>query len=95
MATLLKGTIELTDGLERAFVAGPRERIKAERHFKVGAADLEKGNIGEEYIVFLAFEALKRQGDIDAQISFDDFVDLHLADYEVEVTGESQAQPEI
>lgn len=94
MATLVKGTVELTDGVEYAFVAGPRERIKAERQFRIKASDLQDGNIGEEYIVFLVFEALKRDKVVDVDVSFDEFVDVHLADYEVEVEGESEAQPE-
>jgi hypothetical protein len=93
MATLMKGTVVLADGVEHSFTAGPRERIKAERYLKISAADLQAGNIGEEYIAFLVFESLKREGTIDAGVSFDDFINLHLADYEVDVQGESEAQP--
>lgn len=94
MATLMKGTVDLADGTQHEFVSGPRERIKAERYFKISAADLQAGNIGEEYVVFLAFESLKRQKVIGAEVTFDEFIDSHLGDYEVETTGESEAQPE-
>lgn len=90
MATLIRGTVTLADGTVEQFVAGPRERIKAERGLKIKPSDVEAGNVGEEYIVFLVFESLKRDGKF-TDCSFDDFIDKHLGDYEVDTDPESAA----
>ena len=94
MATLVKGSVTFADGTTHPFTAGPRERIKAERQLGIKTSDFSDGNVGEEYIVFLAYEGLKRDGTIPADRSFDDFIDADLGDYEVDVTGESQTPPE-
>jgi hypothetical protein len=90
----MKGTITLADGSEATWTAGPRERIKAERALQVRASDFQSGNVGEEYIVYLAYEALKREGTIAADVTFDTFVDKHLQDYGVDDNPESQTPPE-
>lgn len=94
MATLMKGTVVLRDESVHEFAAGPRERIKAERALKVQPADLQAGKIGEEYVAFLVFESLRRDGVIPASSSFDEFIEDLLFDYEVDAEGESEAQPE-
>ena len=90
MATLIKGTAWLRDGSEERFVAGPRERIKAERALKVTPTDIEAGNVGEEYIAFLVYEALRRVGKL-GDVGFDAFIDEHFEDYKVDDDPESQA----
>lgn len=94
MSSLMKGTVTLADGSEATWTAGPRERIKAERALAVRASDFETGNVGEEYIVFLAYEALKREGKIGADVTFDVFIDEHLGDYGVDDNPESLTPPE-
>lgn len=92
MATLIKGTVSLTDGTKETFAAGPRERIKAERVLKLNPQDLQDGKAGEEYLAFLIFESLKRVGKLEG-VSFDAFIDQHLEDYEVDENPESAAPP--
>lgn len=94
MSSLMKGTITLADGSEATWTAGPRERIKAERALGVKASDFETGNVGEEYIVYLAYEALKREGKIGTEVTFDNFIDEHLGDYGVDDNPESPTPPE-
>lgn len=94
MSSLMRGTVTLADGSETTWTAGPRERIKAERALQVRASDFESGNVGEEYIVFLAYEALKREGKIGKDVTFDTFVDEHLGDYGVDDNPESLTPPE-
>lgn len=94
MSSLMKGSVTLADGSVVTWTAGPRERIKAERALNVKATDLQGGNVGEEYIVFLAYEGLKRAGAIASDLTFDAFIDEHLGDYEVSTDPESQTPPE-
>lgn len=81
-STVIKGNITFTDGRVVEWVAGPRERIKAERILKVRPSDLRDGNAGEEYFAFLIFEAVKREGEL-ANVTFDQFIEDYLADYDV------------
>lgn len=92
MSTLMKGTVTLTDGAEHAFVIGPRERIKAERQLGIKPADMKAGQVGEEYLSFLIYEALKREGIVTAK-SYDEFIDDLILDYEVDVDPESVTPP--
>jgi hypothetical protein len=87
-SSLMKGTVTLTDSSKVSFVIGPRERIKAERELGVKANDLKEGNVGEVYLAYLIFEAVRRGGRLEG-VTFDQFVDEHLADYEVEADPES------
>lgn len=89
MSSLIKGTVTLTDETTHSFVAGPRERIKAERVLGVNAAEMRDGKVGESYLVFLIFESLKRTESIKDDIDFDSFIDELLFDYEVDVDPES------
>jgi hypothetical protein len=82
-SSLIKGVVTLNDGTELEFSAGPRERIKAERHFKINLRDLAAQEIGEEYMVYLAYLGLVHSGQIDAKVTFDQFIDDNLGDYEV------------
>jgi len=91
MASLIKGYVTLSDGTKLQFVAGPRERIKAERHFKINLRDLQAQEIGEEYLVYLAYEALVKAGTIKPTITFDQFIDEEIGDYEVDNDPESAA----
>lgn len=92
-SSLIKGHVTLTDGTELQFAAGPRERIKAERHFKINLRDLAAQEIGEEYMVYLAYLSLIHQGTIEAKVTFDQFLDENLGDYEVDNDPESVAPP--
>lgn len=92
-SSLIKGLVTLTDGTEIEFVAGPRERIKAERHFKINLKDLQAQDIGEEYLVYLAYLGLQHAGKIKADVTFDQFLDEQLGDYEVSENPESVAPP--
>ncbi len=91
-SSLMKGSVTLTDGKTLPFVSGARERIRAERQLGVKAADMKDGNIGEEYLVFLMFEALRRDGHF-AEVSFDEFIDKHLSDYDVQTDPEPATPP--
>jgi hypothetical protein len=93
MSSLMKGTVTLADGSEVTWTAGPRERIKAERALNVKASDLQNGDVGEEYIVYLAYEGLKREGKVASDLTYDAFLDEHLGDYEVSANPESQTPP--
>lgn len=92
-SSLIKGHVTLTDGTELPFAAGPRERIKAERHFKINLRDLAAQEIGEEYMVYLAYLSLVHQGTIKPSVTFDNFLDENLGDYEVDADPESVAPP--
>ena len=83
-SSLIKGIVTLNDGTQVAFSAGPRERILAERHFKINLKSLQAQEIGEEYMVFLAYLALQKQGDIAKDTSFDKWLEDNLSDYEVD-----------
>lgn len=83
-SSLIKGVVTLTDGTELQFSAGPRERIKAERHFNINLRDLAAQQIGEEYMVYLAFIALQHSKQLPAELTFDQFIDDNLGDYEVD-----------
>lgn len=93
MATLIRGKVTFQDGTVEVFVAGPRERIKAERSLGIKPSDVENGQVGEEYIAFLMYEALKRVGKVPASCTFDTFIDEQLGDYEVDNDPESGAPP--
>jgi hypothetical protein len=43
--------------------------------------------------VFLAYEALKREGKIGKDVTFDVFIDEHLGDYGVDDNPESPTPP--
>ena len=88
-SSVIRGTVTLTDGRTLPFAAGMRERIKAERALKVTAADLEAKQIGEEWIAFLMFESLRREGELE-NIGFEAFVDM-LVDYEMSDDDEGNA----
>jgi hypothetical protein len=88
MSTLMKGSVVLADGSEHAFVIGPRERIKAERELGIKPADMKDGLVGESYLSFLIFEALKREGKLEG-VDFDTFIDKYFTDYEVDADPES------
>ena len=88
MSTLMKGTVTLTDGAQHVFVVGPRERIKAERALGIKPSDMKNGEVGEEYLSFLIFEALKREKLITVE-SYDEFIDTLILDYEVSADPES------
>lgn len=92
-SSLIKGHVTLNDGTVVPFVAGPRERIKAERHFKINLKDLQAQEIGEEYMVYLAYLSLVHSEHIEKTVSFDTWLDENLGDYEVESDPESPAQP--
>jgi hypothetical protein len=92
-SSLIKGHVTLTDGTELSFAAGPRERIKAERHFKINLRDLAAQEIGEEYMVYLAYLSLVHQGTLKANVTFDQFIDENLGDYEVSDDPELAAPP--
>lgn len=89
-SSLIKGIVTLNDGTQVAFSAGPRERILAERHFKINLRTLQAQEIGEEYMVFLAYLALVKQGDIEKSVTFDKWLEENLGDYEVDDDPESQ-----
>lgn len=91
-SSLMKGTVTLADGSAAPFVVGPRERIKAERTLNLKASDMQDGNIGEEYLAYLMFEAVKRSGAISAALTFDEFID-QLEDYEVDADPQSETPP--
>lgn len=91
-SSLMKGSVTLTDGSTLPFVSGPRERVKAERVLGVKAVDMRDGKIGEEYLVFLMFEAVKRDGHL-VDVSFDDFIDKHLSDYDVQSDPDPATPP--
>lgn len=92
MSTLIKGTVTLTGGATHGFVIGPRERIKAERALGIKPSDMKDGKVGEAYLSYLIFEALKREGEL-ADVDYDTFIDKHIADYEVASDPESQTLP--
>lgn len=87
-SSLMKGTVTLTDSSKMAFAIGPRERIKAERELGVKVGDLKDGNVGEVYLAYLIFEAIRRDSRFEG-VTFDKWVDEHLADYEVDANPES------
>lgn len=93
-STLIKGIVTLNDGTELEFSAGPRERIKAERHFKINLRDLAAQQIGEEYMVYLAFLALQHSKQLPADLTFDQFIDDNLGDYEVSDDPKLASQPD-
>lgn len=88
MSTLMKGTVTLTDGTEHVFVVGPRERIKAERELGIKPADMRDGKVGEVYLSFLIYEALKRDDKVEGK-TYDQFIDDLILDYEVSADPES------
>jgi hypothetical protein len=92
-SSLIKGHVTLNDGTELSFSAGPRERIKAERHFKINLSNLAAQEIGEEYMVYLAYLSLVHQGTIKETVTFDQFLDEQLGDYGVNDDPESVAPP--
>lgn len=92
MSTLMKGTVTLTDGTEHVFVIGPRERIKAERALGIKPSDMKNGEVGEEYLSFLIYESLVRDGKLNGE-SYDEFIDKFIADYEVSADPESVTPP--
>lgn len=81
MSTLIKGTVTLGEGRSERFVFGPRERILASRELGV---KLTEDNISEEFFVFMIYASLKRATTIEPTCSFDEFIDQHLVDYEVD-----------
>lgn len=89
MSSLMKGSVTLTEGKTVPVVCGPRERITAERQLNVKITDAT--SVGEEYVVYLLFLALKRDGAIEGAVSFDEFIDKFLVDYEIETDPESAA----
>lgn len=93
-SNLIKGTVELADGTVLPFVAGARERIFAERHFKKNIKALQEKDFGEEYVVYQAFLALQRTGDLPKNQSFEAFLDENFGGYEVAEVPESPAQPD-
>jgi len=91
-STLMRGNVTLADGTTHEWTAGPRERIKAERALGTKLTDMKGGNIGEEYLAFVAWASLQRQGVAAAAGTFDEFLD-HLDDWEIDASAESEAPP--
>ena len=89
-STLMKGSVTLADGSTHDWTAGPRERIKAERALGIKPSAITEGGIGEEYIAFLVWASLERQGITLG--TFEEFLDT-LEDYEVSPNPESEAPP--
>ena len=92
MSTLMKGSVTLTDGSEHVFVVGPRERIKAERELGIKPSDMKNGEVGEAYLSFLIYEALKRENKVEGK-TYDQFIDDLILDYEVDANPESVTPP--
>lgn len=75
-------TVTLTDGREIEVRSTPGDLVRFERHFGIAAS-----GIGEkfEHIMFLAYTALKRTGEVDGD--FDSFLD------QIEKFGEHETAP--
>lgn len=92
-ATLMSGTVTLTDGSVHAWKAGPRERIKAERVLGIRVSRIAEEGFSEEYLAFLIYESLMRDGDLEPDCTFDLFIDQVLDDYEADASPESVTPP--
>lgn len=91
-AVLVKGTVYHYDGREVTFSAGMGDRIKTERALRVSLGDDVAESMKEEYMARMAFEAVRRQGGIEANTSFDLWIET-LAGIEIDEDPESQAPP--
>lgn len=93
-ATFMSGTVTLTDGSLHTWKAGPRERIKAERVLGIRVSRIAEEGFSEEYLAFLIFESLKRDGvELVQGATFDAFIDQVLDDYEADASPESETPP--
>jgi hypothetical protein len=89
---LMRGVAVYHDGTEHPYTIGASEQIKAARRYPdIALADLDKSSMAIEFIAFLIFESLKRQGDV-SNVGFDTWCE-GLADPGVsgDAEGESPA----
>ncbi len=64
--------ITTTDGTKTVTV-GPADLIRFERKYDVGVTQFDAGNLRFEWLAFLAWAVLKRQG--DTPLDFDTWID--------------------
>jgi hypothetical protein len=60
----MRGTAVLYDGTELPWVVGAAEQIKASRQFKIPTDEMGFDPRSVEYVAYMIFCALKRQGDV-------------------------------
>ena len=90
----MHGTAVLYDGSELPYVVGVAEQIKAARQYPIPADALGSDSRAVEYVAYMIFCALKRQGDV-VNVGFDAWVET-LADPGManeDAEGESPAPP--
>jgi len=90
----MRGTAVLYDGTELPWVVGVAEQIKAARQFAIPTDAMGTDPRSVEYVAYMIFCALKRQGDV-ANVGFETWVET-LADPGMaheDAEGESPAPP--
>ena len=90
----MHGTAVLYDGTEHPYIIGTAEQVKAARQYPIGGDDLSNDSRAVEYIAYMIFCALKRQGDV-VNIGFETWIET-LADPGMatkDAEGESPAPP--
>jgi hypothetical protein len=83
---LMKVTVEMSDGSIDEYNILPITRVAFERKFGIGIGSMAEGGVHEEYIFWMAWDAIHRSGKVVKP--FDDWLAEVAA-----VTSEDEAGP--
>jgi hypothetical protein len=91
----MHGTAVLYDGTEFPYVIGTAEQVKTARRYPIPPDEFSGDSRATEFVAYLIFLALKRQGDV-GEVAFEAWVET-LADpgmvTKKDAEGESPAPP--